>query len=258
MGLGSLSLRRNSESSSSGQSALQKALERNRKKQLKRQALAGGSSSSSSSIRGGSSLSNLRSRTTLSASSSSTNNSSLRSSLRSRLSGRTPDSLSASRVGGVSTTRKTVARGNDDVGFTTPLKKTTRSSPAVSYSRTTRKTTRTTTRKATPLSNESWYVRYGVYLGWAFAGLLFVRLIFAERGVVDYYKKQDLINAKIAQQTALKKENKALLTEIDRLDNDQSFQKKTVRKHLGVIARDEFLVLFAREVGTSKSASFQP
>lgn len=254
MGLGSLSLRRQGSESSSGQSALQKALERNRKKQLKRNSMMSASSSTSSSSSSGV-LNRLRGRSsdarTPDARSMNSTRSSVgtRSSLRSQLS-------ASSTLNRTSTTRKTVARGND-VGFTTPLKKTTRKSPNVSYgTRTTKKRT-TVKRKSVPLSDEGFLVKAGVYLGWAFCMLLFLRLVFAERGVIDYYKKSDLISQKLKQQNSLIAENKSLEIEIDKLDNNRAFQKKTVRKHLGVIANDEFLVLFAREVGKSTSKPYR-
>lgn len=251
MGLGSFSLpSRNTSSSSSGSSALQKALERNRKKMQKRS--SGMSSSSSTTSRSASAVrpSSLRSQLNSGG-----------SSLRSK--------LTSSRASGVTTTRKSVANG-DNVSFTTPLRKTTSKSPSVSYrsgtgSRTTR-TTRSklattkkrTTRKSIPLREENLFIRSGVFLGWLFCGVLFLRLIFAERGVVDYYQKNSLINYKIQKQKNLVQENKELEEEIFKLEGNQSYQKKMARKHLGVIARDEFLVLFAREVGGSTGVSYRP
>ena len=146
-----------------------------------------------------------------------------------------------------------------------PLRKTTKSSPAVSYRGSNRTTTKRTTRKAVgqsssvgiPFRDEGLLVKVGVSLGWAFCLLLFFRLVFADRGLVDYYAKSDLIIEKENAQNNLFNENKSLEIEIERLDSDRSFQKKTVRRHLGVIAKDEFLVLFAREVGRTKPTGFR-
>lgn len=88
------------------------------------------------------------------------------------------------------------------------------------------------------------FIAYG---GWLFCGVLLFRLVFADRGVVDYYQKQEMINNKVYRMESLKAENSDLEKEITRINDDSSYQKKLVRKHLGVIASDEYLVLFARD-----------
>ena len=77
--------------------------------------------------------------------------------------------------------------------------------------------------------------------------ILLGRLIFAQRGVIDYYSQEELIRKKIHQTQLIKSENKELSREIRMLEEDPVHQRRMARKHLGVIAKDEYLVLFARE-----------
>ena len=93
----------------------------------------------------------------------------------------------------------------------------------------------------------TWYQKILVYAGWIFCFVLLGRLIIAERGVIDYYSQEKLIERKIYQNELIAKENRELSTEIKRLNEDPVYQRKLVRKHLGVIAKDEYLILFARE-----------
>lgn len=72
-----------------------------------------------------------------------------------------------------------------------------------------------------------------------------LRLVFMERGVIDYHKNEDLINEKIHEIELLKKENQALVHEIHEIKVNPVYQKKLAREHLGVIAKDEYLILFA-------------
>ncbi|MCY4643978.1 MAG: septum formation initiator family protein [Bacteriovoracales bacterium] len=92
-----------------------------------------------------------------------------------------------------------------------------------------------------------WYQKILFYTGWAFCFVLLGRLIFADRGVIDYYSKEALIKRKVHQNDLIQRENQKLLKEIELMDKDAAYQKKMVRKHLEVIAKDEYLILFARE-----------
>lgn len=86
-----------------------------------------------------------------------------------------------------------------------------------------------------------------IKLGWLVCALLLCRLAFMDRGVIDYYSMKDSIVDKQYDLEMLKKENIALEAEIKRIKYDKSYQKFLAREHLGVIAADEYLVLFARD-----------
>ena len=93
----------------------------------------------------------------------------------------------------------------------------------------------------------TWYQKLLVYGGWVFCCILLGRLIFADRGVVDYYARQGVIQQKIYQNHLVVKENSELQGEIKLLTQNPAYRKKLVRQHLGVIAQEEYLILFARD-----------
>lgn len=82
---------------------------------------------------------------------------------------------------------------------------------------------------------------------WMLIFALGARLIFMERGVIDYYSTQNHIQEKIHQISLLKEENQALVHEIHEIKVNPAYQKKLAREHLGVIAKDEYLILFASD-----------
>lgn len=90
-----------------------------------------------------------------------------------------------------------------------------------------------------------------VKLGWALIGLLVVRLVFMDRGVWDYFATESVIKDKQNELSAIRNENKDLKAEIFRVQIDKNFQKQLAKEHLGVIAADEFLILFAGESAQS-------
>ena len=93
----------------------------------------------------------------------------------------------------------------------------------------------------------AWYQRLLVYGGWIFCCILLGRLVFADRGVVDHYAREQLIQQKIYQNHLVVKENSELQGEVKLLTQNPAYRKKLVRKHLGVIAQEEYLILFARD-----------
>lgn len=68
-----------------------------------------------------------------------------------------------------------------------------------------------------------------------------------DRGVLDYYTMGQTIKTKHYNLELLKKENYDLEIEIQKIKSDRSYQKLLAREHLGVIASDEYLVLFSRD-----------
>lgn len=84
-------------------------------------------------------------------------------------------------------------------------------------------------------------------LGWGVIGLMVLRLVFMDRGVYDYYSTQNLIKTKNQDIQNLTRENEELKTEISRIHVDSNYQRQLAKEHLGVIAADEFLILFAQD-----------
>lgn len=84
-------------------------------------------------------------------------------------------------------------------------------------------------------------------IGWSVIGLLVLRLIFMDRGVWDYFATEGVIKEKQNEFRSIQKENKELKTEITRIQVDRNYQRQLAKEHLGVIAVDEFLILFAGE-----------
>ncbi len=94
-------------------------------------------------------------------------------------------------------------------------------------------------------------------LAWAVVGLLVLRLIFMDRGVWDYFATEQTIQEKNDELKSIQKENRELRTEIERIHNDQNYQKQLAKEHLGVIAADEFLILFAGESIDTNSSTIK-
>jgi cell division protein FtsB len=88
-------------------------------------------------------------------------------------------------------------------------------------------------------------------IGWSVIGLLVLRLIFMDRGVWDYFSTENRIQEKRDELRSIQRENKELSTEISRIKLDKNYQRQLAKEHLGVIAADEFLILFAGEAATS-------
>ncbi len=161
--------------------------------------------------------------------------------------------------------RRTIG-SQDNVEFTTTLRKGNHRAPApVSYgsakeptvvTRTARKSTtktlakakprtRTTRKKSKILQSTNEYVVKGI---WVFCAILLLRLVFSDGGVRDFYAKKEVLQGRHKELARIEEENKNLLKEIDHLKKDPQYQKKVVREHLGYIAKDEYLILFPEQV----------
>lgn len=88
-------------------------------------------------------------------------------------------------------------------------------------------------------------------IGWSVIGLLVLRLIFMDRGVWDYFATEGSIREKQNELKSIQTENKSLRTEIVKIQSDKNYQRQLAKEHLGVIAADEFLILFAGETPDS-------
>lgn len=84
-------------------------------------------------------------------------------------------------------------------------------------------------------------------IGWLICFGLFLRLIFMDNGVIDFYRMESHMEEKLHSLELIKQENVDLITEIHRIKTESAYQKKLAREHLGVIAEDEYLILFAQE-----------
>ncbi len=84
-------------------------------------------------------------------------------------------------------------------------------------------------------------------LGWAAIGLLVLRLICMDRGVWDYFSTEADIRGKQNELKTILTENREIQAEVGRIQLDRNYQKQLAKEHLGVIAADEFLILFAGE-----------
>jgi cell division protein FtsB len=90
---------------------------------------------------------------------------------------------------------------------------------------------------------------------WSIVGLLTLRLLFMDRGVWDYFVTENAIQDKQEELRTIDKENRELRHEIDKIKYDKSYQRLLAKEHLGVIAADEFLILFAGETPDPSESS---
>ena len=84
-----------------------------------------------------------------------------------------------------------------------------------------------------------------VTAGWLFNAFLLGRLMFSQNGLLDFYAKRDLIAQNNQTLESIKKESKDIAREIEKVKSSPSYQRKLARDHLGVIASDEYLVIFS-------------
>ena len=84
-------------------------------------------------------------------------------------------------------------------------------------------------------------------LAWIACSLLVVRLFFMDSGIIDYHQMNESLLKKEQDLHLLRKENAELIREINLIKTSLGYQKKLTREHLGVIAKDEYLVLFAKD-----------
>ena len=86
-----------------------------------------------------------------------------------------------------------------------------------------------------------------ILFSWLVCGLLALRLLFADRGVIDYYRELGLLERQQKTLQEYQHANLVLAQEVKRLKTDERYQRKMVRDHLGHVAADEFVVAFRKE-----------
>lgn len=134
-------------------------------------------------------------------------------------------------------TRRSVGKP-DSTEFTSSVRRTTRkATPQIGYAT-------SSARKREKASLDQKYVDWLVKGSWIFCGLMFLRLIFVDGGIVDLYKRKAALRDRVHEYQEIVTENKAVSKEIDKMLHDQAFQKKLVRDNLGFISKDEYLILF--------------
>ena len=142
--------------------------------------------------------------------------------------------------------RRKLPESFSDIGFDEPSKKSRKRTvgPKVNYVKPIKK------KKPRKLSRFEWS---WTKLGWMMCALLVVRLTFMESGLVDYHSMHKTLEKKQSSLELLRVENAELIQEIHKIKTSPRYQKKLARDHLGVIAKDEYLILFSRESELSSS-----
>lgn len=150
---------------------------------------------------------------------------------------------STSTMAPSTTSRVSVATPNTETTFVRPKQTNTNlKSNTLKYPV---KKTSTSKRKKIQKRKEknAWLVKGS----WILLSFIFLRLIFAERGVLDYFAMKDLIDHKLSLIEETRVENDEIVKEMDLIKNNSRHQKKIVREKLGFITGDEYLVIFSED-----------
>lgn len=136
-------------------------------------------------------------------------------------------------------TRKSVPSSVDDIEISKPS-----ASRASARKRATSKVTYVKSARKQKRKEFNWTWNK---VGWAICAILFVRLIFMDNGVIDYYEMETTLEKNAQHLELIKEDNADLVTEIHEIKTNAKYQKKLAREHLGVIAQNEYLILFAKD-----------
>lgn len=138
--------------------------------------------------------------------------------------------------------RRNVATSHSDIEFSEPKKVRKKlSGPKVNYVKPVNKTK---SRRRISASKMEWT---WTKLGWLACAALLIRLVSMESGIIDFYAMDDAIVVKQKELVDLRKDNADLVKEIQKIKTSPKYQKQLAREHLGVIAGNEYLVLFAKD-----------
>jgi cell division protein FtsB len=132
-------------------------------------------------------------------------------------------------------TRRTVATANTEVEFVRPSRAPVRRPAEIGYTFTPSK--KLNKKQSIIMSR----------IGWGFCAFLLLRLIFSDRGVIDFYDLKEIATDKVNEKHTIIKENEALIKDIRLIQDDAGYQRRLVRDHLGYVANDEYVVLFPSE-----------
>ena len=92
-------------------------------------------------------------------------------------------------------------------------------------------------------------------IGWGIAVFMLLRLVFMERGVLQYWQMNGTIGEHEQELSRVRKENQEIRGEVRRIELDKGHQKQLAKELLGVIAADEFLILFAGEASETETGN---
>lgn len=95
-------------------------------------------------------------------------------------------------------------------------------------------------------------------IAWAIVALLSLRLLLMERGILQYWHMSGTLQEHAQELARVKKENEDIQGELRRMELDKAYQKQLAKELLGVIAADEFLILFAGESTGPESGTDRP
>ena len=123
--------------------------------------------------------------------------------------------------------------------FSEPVKKTERIIAPVKYLGPGKKKVKVTTKNKKLLDHL-------VVFGWICISILSIQLIFSDRGIVDYYQHNLVLERLQYEQSQVTAENSEIIAEVKKIKGSTRYQKKIVRDHLGFIAKKEYLILFAK------------
>lgn len=140
--------------------------------------------------------------------------------------------------------RRSLPKDFNNIDFAEPAKRARKrtTGPKVNYVKSVKK------RKRTAGKSFEWSWSK---LGWLFCGALILRIFFMESGILDYHSMNQTLDKKQENLISLRQENASIIQEIHKIKTSQAYQKKLARDHLGVIAEDEYLVLFSKDSATS-------
>ena len=144
-------------------------------------------------------------------------------------------------------TRRSVATDSSEIEFEKQPRKRRAKGPKVNYVKSMKKDkSRLSTSMRTPF--EWTWSKFG----WMVCAALCLRLVLMDQGVLDFYAMENTLTERTHSLELLRIENAEIITEIHKIKTSPRYQRKIAREHLGVIAKDEYLVLFANDgIGNS-------
>ena len=82
---------------------------------------------------------------------------------------------------------------------------------------------------------------------------LSLRITFMDRGLYHLIDMNQHLDQMQENLVFLKQQNDGLKSEIKQIKSSPRYQRKMAREHLGVIAKDEYLILFERDLDLSSN-----
>lgn len=143
--------------------------------------------------------------------------------------------------------RQTVGM-QEDFDFTTAIRKAPQKAPAgpgYIYNKKRAKKRKSNKKRFFSVNvNNINYLNFLMYASWSFCFFLLMRLVFVDKGVVDFYQRLNKLQESKQRISLIKRDTETLKLQIAMIKTDVRFQKKLVRDHLGFISKDEYLILF--------------